>query len=235
MMKVLIFAAALLVCAGQVSAQEAHLYDLYYGLPGAKGALGVDVGVASSDLNSIGDATDLPIMAKYGVSDQLEVGARITSGVLSDTRDSFSSILAGGKYKLGESNAVSANALLPIGDAKDLGLSVGYMMDMEAAGLMWHNHLQVGLLDGYAADGINLDLLLEPTKELNDKLIGYLDILIATNTDQIGDNLGINLGPNVDYLLSDSMAINAGVTLGITGEAKADDIGLSVTLLTYVR
>jgi hypothetical protein len=226
MKKVLIFAAALLVCASQVSAQLT--YDLFYGLPGEAGSMGADVGILNSDIGSIGGATDVPVMIKKSFNDNIEVGARATS---------FESLVVGGKYKLGESNALSVGILLPLGDVDDPGLAVGYMMSMEAAGLMWNNQLHLGLLDGHTAGtGIFVDILLEPYKELNDKMVGYLDILIGTNTDDIGgDPLGINLGPNVDYLLSDSMAINAGLTIGIAGDAKADDIGLSVTLLTYVR
>lgn len=247
-MKKAFFLAVLMLCSSQVSAQapaevppeipppeapaQAHLYDVFYGLPGEAGSLGIDVGILSSDVSSIGDVSDVPLMAKYGINGNLEVGARVTFGFLNDGRDSFSSVLAGGKYMLGENNAISVNVLLPVGDADDPGLSVGYMMSMEAFGLLWNDHLQVGLLDGYTqGTGINIDLLLEPYKELNDKMVGYLDILIATNTDEIGDNLGINLGPNVDYILNDGLAVNAGVTVGIAGDQKQDDVGIGVVLL----
>ena len=44
-------------------------------------------------------------------------------------------------------------------------------------------------------------------------MVGYPDILIATNTD--GAHLGINLGPNVDFALNESTTINAGVIIGL--------------------
>ena len=225
MMKALIFAAALLACASQVSAQLT--YDLFYSLPGKVGSMGADVGILSSDIADATDVADVPVMTKLSVRDNFEVGARVTS---------LESLVVGGKYKLGESSALSAGVLLPLGDVDDPGLAVGYMISMEAAGVTWNNQLHLGLLDGHTdGTGILVDILLEPYKELGDKIVGYLDILIATNTDDIGgENLGINLGPNADYLLSDSMAINAGVTIGITGDAKTDDIGFSATLL-YVR
>lgn len=58
-------------------------------------------------------------------------------------------------------------------------------------------------------------------------------MLISTNTDDIaGDPLGINLGPNVDYMLNDSTVINAGITAGIAGDGKQEDLGLIVTLIS---
>ena len=61
-------------------------------------------------------------------------------------------------------------------------------------------------------------------------MVGYPDILIATNTD--GAHLGINLGPNVDFALNDSSTINAGVIIGLAGgHKKADDLGLVATAI----
>lgn len=56
-------------------------------------------------------------------------------------------------------------------------------------------------------------------------------MLVGTNTDSIGDNLGINPGPNVDVTLNEKAVINAGITIGIAGDAKQDDVGLVVTLV----
>ena len=90
----------------------------------------------------------------------------------------------------------------------------------------------MALLDGYTGGtGIGIDLLIEPVKNIG-SMIGYLDILIATNTDDIGgDPLAINLGPNVDYALNENTTINAGVIIGLTGDSKADDLGLVVTAI----
>ena len=60
-------------------------------------------------------------------------------------------------------------------------------------------------------------------------MVGYPDILIATNTD--GAHLGINLGPNVDFALNESTTINAGVIIGLTGDEKADGLGLVATAI----
>ena len=48
--------------------------------------------------------------------------------------------------------------------------------------------------------------------------------MVGTNTD--------NLGPNyVDVTLNEKAVINAGITIGIAGDAKQDDVGLVVTLV----
>lgn len=120
-----------------------------------------------------------------------------------------------------------------MGEADDPGLSVSYMQTMATGGIGWNNMLQVGLLDGFTGGvGTNLHLFLEPNKAFGDKMVGYLDILINTNTDDIGgDYLGINLAPNVDYKLNDKMTLNVGVALGLAGDAKAADPGIGLTLL----
>ena len=217
------------LCAVSVSAQPLQ-YDLYYGLPGEAGSRTVDVGISSPEISSIADDSTIPVMGKTSISDMLEVGVNAQLGVLMDGADALNSLLVGAKYSLGETSAATANILLPMGAADDPGLSVGYMMS-KAMGEMTVNHqLQVALLDGYTDGGIGVDLLIEPSKNIGN-LIGYLDILIATNTDDIGDELGINLGPNADYALNESTTINAGVIIGLAGDGKADELGLVVTAI----
>ena len=215
--------------ASQVAAQN---YDLYYVLPGEAGSKGVDIGIAAADISSISDMGDVPLMGKYSINNQLEVGALATLGFLNDGRDSLSEILVGAKYGMGESRAVTLGFLVPTGDVDDPGLSIGLMHTKALSGMDVNHRLEVGLLDGFAADGINLTALIEPTKSINDKIVGYLDIMIATNTDEIGDNLGIDLGPNADIGINDMAVLNVGVVVGIAGDAKADDLGLIVTLVT---
>ena len=144
------------------------------------------------------------------MSDNLEVGAKFgTQGMM----------------------ALTGAVLLPTRDADAPGISVGAMrtMDMES-GLSVNNWLQATLLEGYHADGIGLNLLIEPTKALGDNLTGC-DLLVGTSTDSIGDNLGIDLEPNIDVTLNEKSVINAGTTIGIVGDAKQDDVGLVVTLV----
>ncbi len=55
-------------------------------------------------------------------------------------------------------------------------------------------------------------------------------IIVNSNTDDLG-TFGLDLGPNVDIALGDAGVINAGVIVGIAGDAKADDVGLLVSLI----
>ncbi len=117
-----------------------------------------------------------------GVSDQLEVGADIGVGVINEGRSSFSTLLIGAKYGLGDARAVSVNLGAPIGDAEDPGLSIGLMNIQQLGGMAGNQHLQIGLLKGFAPAGANIDLLLDPVKEINDKMSIYIDVLLSTNT-----------------------------------------------------
>lgn len=231
MKKVIIGAAALLLLSVQAMAQG-H-YDPYFALPNAKGTKAADAGLATPDISSIGDVSDIFGMFKFGLSDQLEVGGLVNLGVLNDGADSFDSATIGAKYGLSENSGATVGLLLPVGGADDPGLSLGYQHVLEMDnGMGINNWAQVGLLDGYAPVGVGLWLLVEPYKAINDKLTGYLDLVISTNTDDIGGTpLGINLAPNVDYMLSETAVLNVGVSLGVAGDSKQDDLGAIATLL----
>jgi hypothetical protein len=209
----------------------ARSYDLYYVMPGPAGRLGVDVGVISSDVGSVVDASLVPVMVKVSVSDQIEVGARASLGVLQDGAEDLSTVEVGAKYGLLEATALTATYLVPTGDAHDPGLSVGVMHTLTSGDVMINNWLQASFLDGYTDDGVTVSLLVEPAMIFGDQLAVYLDILANTNTDDFGDTLAIDLAPNMDIMINDMAVINAGVILGIAGDAKADELGLVVTLL----
>jgi hypothetical protein len=234
----------LLVGAVQVSAYWPAVsfdpplhYDPYYVLPGQAGGLGIDAGLSSPDIGSLGDVTDIFAMGKYSISDQLEVGVLASFGFLWDTgwweKDPLSAIVVGAKYGLTEQSAVTAN-LTPLNEIEELGLSLGYMQTMQLSNFDLSGHLQVGLLDGYAPEGVGIDLMIEPSMAINERLTGYLDFLIRTNTDDIGDYLAINLWPNVDYAVMEGLVINAGVTLGLGGDLKQEDVGLMVTAIKTI-
>lgn len=208
-------------------------YDPYYVLPGAKGSIGVDAGILSYDVSSIADASDVFAMGKYSITDKIEAGARVTLGFLREDGDAFSSALVGAKYLVTEKSAATANVLIPVGEVEDPGISVGYMQSVMAGSICIDSHLQVGLLDGYTGGtGVNIDLLVEPSKAINDKLTAYLDVLVSTNTDDIaGDYLGINLLPYVDYAIQEGLVVSAGVSIGVAGDAKQDDIGIKVAAI----
>lgn len=158
-------------------------------------------------------------------------------GVLKDGADALSRLMVGAKYGMGESRALTADLRVVDEATEELGLRIGAMHTISSGELMINNAFQVGLLDGYTGGvGVALDLLIEPTKAFGDKLTGYIDIVVSTNTDDIGgDFLAINVGPNVDVMLNDMAVINAGVIVGVAGDRKtekADDLGLAVTLLS---
>lgn len=231
MRKALITTAVLLVFyAAQASAQTLH-YDPFYILPGTAGSMGADAGLSTGDIGSIADASDVYLIGKYSVSGKLEAGTRVTFGILNDGTDSFQALQIGAKYGLSEKSAITLNLLAPLGGVDDPGLSMGYMQTMQVGGLDVNNHLQVGLLDGYAPKGVAIDLFIEPVKLFDDQLTGYLDILISSNTDAFGDNLAINLGPNLDYVLTKGLVLNVGITVGIAGDAQQKDVGLALTAI----
>ena len=224
--------AALTVVAFATSAM-AQSYDLYYVLPGEAGSKGIEAGIAAADVGSIGDIGVVNLGAKYSLSDMIEVGALAELGMLNDDLSSLSTVTVGAKYSLGETSAATVGLLVPTGDTDDAGLSLGFMYTRNMGDMMVNHWLQVGLLDGYTGGvGVNVDLLIEPTMALGDKLTGYLDILVHTNTDDIaGDFLGIDIGPNVDIMVNDMTVVNVGVTVGAVGDAKADDLGIIATLI----
>jgi len=224
----ILFVALMIFPAVQASAQALH-YDPYYVLPGAAGGIGIDAGLSNGDIGSIFDGSDTYLVGKYSISDKLEAGARLTLGILHDGRDSFSDVTVGAKYGLSATSALTLN-VTPFNEAEEIGLSVGYMMTTQMGGMDVNNHLQIGLLDGYAS-GLGIDLFIEPVKIIDEKITGYLDILISTDTDAFGDNLGVDLGPNADYALMENLVINAGVTVGIAGDGKQEEVGLKVTAI----
>ncbi len=231
MRRVIVTALAVVALATSAMAQS---YDLFYVMPGQAGFKGIQAGIAAGDVGSIADVGVVNLGGKYSISDMIEVGALAELGLLNDNLSTLSTITVGAKYSLRETCAATVGLLVPTGDADDPGLSLGFMHTQYMGDMMINNWLQVGLLDGYTGGvGVNISLLVEPTLTFGDKITGYLDVLVATNTDDIaGDFLGINLGPNVDIMINDSAVVNVGVVVGVAGDAKADDLGIGATFIT---
>jgi len=228
---ILAVAAILVVLSGTAAlAQSPLFYDPYIVLPGSQGTAGIDVGIENPDVSSIGDVTDVFVTGKYAITDQIEAGARITTGLLNDYRDTFSDVVIGAKYGIGTSGAATANVSV-YNEIEEIGLSVGYMHSMQLGSVETCGHLQVGLLDAYAADGVGIDLRVEPKFKVNDMVTAYLDVLFGTNTDDISGWMALNVWPNVDIAVNESLVINAGVTAGIAGDMKQDDIGARVAAI----
>jgi len=231
MKKTMLLAGGLLVfCASQIAGQALN-YDPYYVLPGEGKSLGIDLVLSTPDVAEIGNLSDIDLMVKYSINDQVEVGARATFGFLNDGADSFSSVTLGAKYALAEQRAVTLN-ITPFNGSEEFGLSLGVMNSVEIEGFGLNKQLQIGLLDAYALEGVAVDILIEPVMEINEKLVGYLDILISTNTDDIGDHLSVLLGPNADIAVAEGWTVNAGVNFSVlSGDLAADtELGLVVTV-----
>ncbi len=205
-------------------------YEPYAVLPGIGGGLGINAGLTSADFSSIGDASDTYLMAKYSITDQLEAGMRITSGWLHDHRDSFSDVVIGVKHGLTMMSAVTAGMAV-YNEHDKIGVSAGYLHAMRAGGMNINSHFQAGFMRGYAPDGVVISLNVEPRLELGDRLIGYMDVLLRTNTDHLRNNWAFDIWPNIDVLIMDSLIINGGITLGIGGKMKQQDPGIHLAAL----
>ena len=87
--------------------------------------------------------------------------------------------------------------------------------------------VQVGLLDGYTGGaGTDVALLVEPAREIGDRLTAYLDLQAETNTDDIGDHLAVSLAPNIDVMFSQYLVVNVGASLGVAGDRKQEEVGV---------
>ncbi len=225
----IILAGALMVlCVSNAFGQH---YDPFFSLNGEAGSKGVTATLSAGDVADIAKG-DIMIMGKTAINDQIEVGVNIGSGVLADGGSAFSHALIGAKYGLGESRAATVNLLAPVGDHEDPGLAIGIQNVQEIGGMSVNEHLQISLLKGFAPVGVGIDLFLEPVKEINDKMIFYFDVFVSTNTDNIGDWLSIDVAPNLDYMLSDTMALNVGIALNAyDGIARDEDIGIGIALV----
>ncbi len=230
MRKSIVLTAALLALSA--SSSLAQHYDPFFSLNSEAGSKGATAILSAGDIGSITDAGNIGLMGKTGINEKLEVGVNIGLGVLNDAADSFDSAIIGAKYGVGETRAISVNLLAPVGSADDPGLSVGIMAVHKVGGMTLNEHLQVGLLKGFAPDGANIHLFLEPVKELSEKLILYIDVPIFSNTDNIGDSLNIDIAPNIDYVLSETAVINAGIGINIyNGITRNEDIGIVVAFV----
>ena len=60
----------------------------------------------------------------------------------------------------------------------------------------------------------------------------YVDLLLRTNTDSIADWMSIQLAPNLDIMLSETMVINAGIGVNVyDGLIRNEDIAISLALV----
>ena len=231
MRRAIILSAALAACwATAVAAQSPMSYDPFLVLPGSQGGLGVDAGMESANSSKIADMSDVYLMAKYAVTDRIEAGARITMGFLSDRRDTISDAVIGAKWGRCTTGALTADVTV-FNEAEKIGVAAGYMQAMVMGGMDVNSHLQLGMLEGYAADGVEISLRIEPRHEFSEQLAGYLNVMLGTNTDGISDHMALDLNPNLDYVVSDVLIVNGGISLGLAGKMKQDDVGIGVAAI----
>ena len=224
--------SAVVLASSSIGAQPLS-YDPYFVLPAGKGQTSIDLGYRTVDMSKLFDKGDVVAMAKFNPNEKIEAGAHFSFGWFNDNASNFSTLVVGAKYNLGRHRAATANLAVPAGDVDDPGLSIGLMNATElTTGLILNAQLQLGLLKGYTGgQGIIIDALIEPVKIFNDRFSGYLDLFITSNTDRLSDLLSVNLGPNLDIGLGDGSVLNIGVTLGLTGDAKQQQTGLTMILL----
>tara|TARA_B100000686_G_C16629701_1_gene883953 strand:- start:96 stop:689 length:594 start_codon:yes stop_codon:yes gene_type:complete len=172
----------LLALATTVSAQH---YDPYYVFPGPKGRIAADLGLFADDVSRIADASSTITSRKLSISDEWEVGLAVDLGLLRDHAGTLSSVQVGTKLGLDEHMALTGAAVLPLGETDDLGLSVGLMKTFLAAQHMVNTWTSAALLDGYTGKGVALSVLIEPTRSVGDRITGYLDVNVRSNTEAL--------------------------------------------------
>ena len=212
-------------------------YDAYYVLPGGDGVGGVDVVFSGRDVGELSAASSLDLSAKYSISDKVEFGALVRSGVLDKGFNAFSSVTVGAKYGFStEVNAATVNLAVPVGDVEELGVSMGYMYTKAVGGLSINNMLLLGWLKAYnGGSGVAIKALVEPTRQVSQTVMGYCGLIIATHSDDLVDGLAIDLLPNIDILRGDRMAVNLGVGFGLAGKRKQEEVGLLLGLLVLLE
>lgn len=223
----------------QVSTAETYTrsaqltYDPFYVLPSQKGYKSIDVGMRSNDVNKPAKATDFFLMSKFTPADNVEVGAQLTFGFLNESASNFSSLLVGSKYGLGKERAAAINLLMPAGDIKNPGISLGFMNSLKLGEPFEINgQLFLGFLKGYTGgSGIVIDALVEPVLIINRRWVFYFDIKASSNTDGLGDHLSINGFPNIDWVIGDGNVLNMGFQFGLAGDLKSEATSLYLTLL----
>ncbi|HCV25005.1 MAG TPA: hypothetical protein QF604_01035 [Candidatus Latescibacteria bacterium] len=218
----------LLALATTVSAQH---YDPYYVSPGPKGRIAADLGLFADDVSRIADASSTITAGKLSISDEWEVGLAADLGLLRDHAGTLSSVQVGTKLGLDEHMALTGAAVLPLGETDDLGLSVGLMKTFLAGQHMVNTWTSAALLDGYTGKGRR------PLRaDRAHTQCGRSDHGISRRKRTIeygspGDELGIDVGPNVDINWNQTATINTGLSFGVAGDAKQDDLAFTLSLL----
>jgi len=211
-----------------------HLsYDPFFVLPSQKGYKAINVGMRSNDTKKPDKRTNFFLMAKFTPSEGIEVGTQLKFGFLNETASNFSLLMVGSKYSLGARRAASINLLMPAGDIKNPGISLGLMNSLSLSEHFEVNkQFHLGFLKGYTGgSGIVLNGQIEPVWVINHRWVAYLDVTISSHTENLNNQLSINAFPNVDWVVSDGNTLNLGLKFGLMGDLKSETTGLYLTLL----
>jgi hypothetical protein len=208
-------------------------YDPFYVLPNQRGYKSIDVGVRGNDIGKPDKTTDFFLMSKFTPSDGIEVGAQLGFGFLNESASNFSSLIVGSKYSLGPQRAAAVNLLMPAGDIKNPGISLGIMNTLALGQQLEINkQLFVGVLKGFTGgSGIVVDAAVEPVLIINPRWVAYLSVTMSSNTTDWSSQMSVDAFPNIDWVISDGNTLNLGLQLGLTGDAKSETTGLYLTLL----
>jgi hypothetical protein len=232
MRKLIAVALCSVLLAAPYALAQPLTYDLYYVLPGEGGTGGADIGFATPTIAEGADLSSFEVMGKYALTDWFELGARASLGFMSKNADGLSAVTAGAKYSLADMTALTVN-VSALNEADQLGISAGLMNSMIVGGLGLNSHAVLAWGDGYTADGALVDMLVQPVLPLGEQTYAYLDLLLATDTQEPADRLSLIVGPNLDYELMPGLVLNGGIQFSLySGKAilHDTDLGMVVSL-----
>ena len=63
-------------------------------------------------------------------------------------------------------------------------------------------------------------------------MIPYIDLLLSTSTDDIGDFMSTDLAPTLDIMLNDTMLMNAGIAVNLYDDIdRNEDIAINLAVV----
>ena len=120
----------------------------------------MDVVFSGRDVGDLAAASSLDLSAKYSITDQVELGALIRSGVLDKGFDSVSSVTVGGEVRiLHRKERCDRESRPSCWDVEELGVSTGYMYTKAMGGLSINSMLLLGWLNATARAAVLLSKL----------------------------------------------------------------------------
>ena len=189
--------------------------------------------VSGRDVGDLAGASSLDLSAKYSITEKVEVGALMRYGVLDKNLGPVSALTVGAKYGFStEVSAATVNLAVPVGDVEELGVSMGYMYTKALGGLSINSMLLFGWLKAYSGgSGVSIAALVEPTRQVSQSVMGYCDLIIVTQSDDLADELANRSSAQHRFLEGGWVAVNLGVRFGLAGKRKQEEVGLVLGVL----